>query len=819
MFIFYELEYMKIKLIYSIILLILLENILSIASETGIINGIVSDSEKIGLPGVQLILENQSNNTIKIEQYSDASGNFSFKNITPGIYKLTANMMGFETATVNNIVVKANQTTVLSITMQYSFSSQESITVLAERPILNPKAASIAQEITQEDFSNAPLQAKRFQEVLPLIPTVVRGPDGLINMNGARASENALLVNGSNVIDPVTGTFAMELPIEAIQTVQTYTNSYSAEYGKYTGGIVKIETLAGKNKWQVKFNDFAPRLRFRKHSIHGIEAFTPRLVISGPIISSKLFISQALNYNFVRTTIFDLKVPDNETKYSNFNSLTQLDYVINERNNLTLTFSLFPQSTTNFGINQLRPPEVSPKQEQFGWNLGSFFRHTFNDGSILDSIFSIKRFDSKIIPDSDKEASLTTEGMKNNYFNKQTRNSYRYAILNTYTFKPIQYYGEHITKIGAEINYITYEGESIYYPINIYRSDNSLSRRIVFTSPKKKLGQNTYEWSTFIQDSWTINTKITLDSGFRIDGNTLIDKIALAPRIAAVISPFLKSKTLIRAGIGIFYDKLLLNAPDFVNLPERTEIFYPKNSKPFSITYKYQLAEKLKLPYSITYNIELDQPIFKNTILRINYMQRKGLNELIVSPENDILLLSNNGSSLYKSLELTLRYDFKDSFIVFSYIKSITKGDLNNFAKLYGDIQNPVILPNYYSYLETDNPHRVLIWGVFHLPYKFIFSPVFEYHTGFPYSAIDENYNYVNEIQGYRFPNFAQLDIRLTKNFAYKKYEIMVGFKVYNILDRFNPRDVINNINSPNYGKFYNYVVPQFRGVFEILWQ
>jgi len=241
--------------------------------------------------------------------------------------------------------------------------------------------------------------------------------------------------------------------------------------------------------------------------------------------------------------------------------------------------------------------------------------------------------------------------MKNNYFNKQTRNSYRYAILNTYTFKPIQYYGEHITKIGAEINYITYEGESIYYPINIYRSDNSLSRRIVFTSPKKKLGQNTYEWSTFIQDSWTINTKITLDSGFRIDGNTLIDKIALAPRIAAVISPFLKSKTLIRAGIGIFYDKLLLNAPDFVNLPERTEIFYPKNSKPFSITYKYQLAEKLKLPYSITYNIELDQPIFKNTILRINYMQRKGLNELIVSPENDILLLSNNGSSLYKSLE------------------------------------------------------------------------------------------------------------------------------------------------------------------------
>ncbi len=810
-------KFVKIKLI---LFLLIIQTITSYSAEQGNIKGIVLDSKNLALPGVQIILENPSLKEFKMEQYSDVSGYFSFNNLEPGIYIILANMMGFETAKINNVIVKPYQTTEINITLQFSLSSQESITVLAEPPILNPKAASIPQEIIQEDFSNAPLQAKRFQEVLPLIPTVVRGPDGQINMNGARASENALLVNGSNVTDPVTGTFAMELPIEAIQTVQTYTNSYSAEYGKYTGGIVKIETLAGNNKWQIKFNDFAPRLRFRKHSIHGIEAFTPRLVISGPIIPSKLFISQALNYNFVRTTIFDLKIPDNETKYYNFNSLTQLDYLINEKNYLSITFSLFPQSTTNFGINQLHPPEVSPKLQQFGWNLGTFYRHTFENGSLLENIFSIKKFDSKVLPDTENEAYLTTEGSFGNYFNKQIRNSYRYAFLSTYTFNPSQWYGEHITKIGAEVNYINYEGETTYFPINIYRSDNSLSRRITFTNTSK-LGQHTTEWSFFFQDSWTINNKITLDSGIRIDGNSLIEKVALAPRIALVFSPFSNRKTLIRSGIGIFYDKLLLNAPDFEKLPKRTETYYPLNDNPYSISYNYKIDENLKLPYSITYNIEFDQPVSKNTIIRINYMHRKNFNQLIVQPNihNATIYLNNEGHSIYKSLELTLRYDFKNSFIIFSYIRSISKGDLNNFAKLFGDLQNPIIQPNYYSYLETDNPHRILLWGVIHFPYKITFSPVFEYHTGFPYSAINEDYNYIGKIQGYRFPSFAQLDIRLTKNFKYKKYEIMAGFKVYNILNRFNPRDVINNINSPNFKTYYNYLAPQFRGVFEILWQ
>jgi outer membrane receptor for ferrienterochelin and colicin len=119
----------------------------------------------------------------------------------------------------------------------------------------------------------------------------------------ARASENSLLVNGSYVTDPVTGEFAMDIPVEAIENIQTFTNSYSAEYGKYTGGLVNIATLPGDNKWRFKFNTFVPRFRFHRYSVAGVSAFTPHLIISGPIIHSKLFFSQSFNVNFIRTTL------------------------------------------------------------------------------------------------------------------------------------------------------------------------------------------------------------------------------------------------------------------------------------------------------------------------------------------------------------------------------------------------------------------------------------------------------------------------------------------------------------------------------------
>ena len=92
---------------------------------------------------------------------------------------------------------------------------------------------------------NAPNQQDRVDALLPLIPGVVRGPDGLINMKGARASQGGSLVNSANVTDPVTGNAAMNLPIDVVESVKVIANPYDPEYGRLTGAVSSVETVTG----------------------------------------------------------------------------------------------------------------------------------------------------------------------------------------------------------------------------------------------------------------------------------------------------------------------------------------------------------------------------------------------------------------------------------------------------------------------------------------------------------------------------------------------------------------------------------------------
>ena len=102
-----------------------------------------------------------------------------------------------------------------------------------------------------------PLPNEQLLDALPVVPGVVRGPDGQINMNGARASQSSMTVNSANVTDPVTGQFAFNLPIEAVEAVQVLTNPYAAEYGKFTGGVAAVTTRSGTDKFNVEARTFS----------------------------------------------------------------------------------------------------------------------------------------------------------------------------------------------------------------------------------------------------------------------------------------------------------------------------------------------------------------------------------------------------------------------------------------------------------------------------------------------------------------------------------------------------------------------------------
>ena len=296
-------------------------------------------------------------------------------------------------------------------------------------------------------------------------------------MNGARASQSAMTVNSANVTDPVTGQFAINLPIEAVESAQVLTNPYAAEYGKFTGGVTAIETRSGTDKFNVEAQSFFPRFRRRGDKWTGIEAFTPRLAFSGPMKKNKLWFMQSFEYRFVRTPVESLPSDKRDTGLESFDSLSQIDWDINPRHHLTSTFSLFPKKLRFVGLNTFNPEEVTPNYKQSGFFWGLNERWTVSDKALLESYFSVKKFDADVFPSSGEQAmNFAPDVNSGNYFNRQDRRSTRVEALEIYNFAPPDFAGTHFMKVGVGLTHTTFDGRNTSNTVRILRRDGTLSR-------------------------------------------------------------------------------------------------------------------------------------------------------------------------------------------------------------------------------------------------------------------------------------------------------------------------------------------------------
>ena len=91
--------------------------------------------------------------------------------------------------------------------------AQETTTVIALAPTLapaSPTTALLGSTLTANTVSRLPSSRLKARESLPLLPSVVRGPDGLIQLGGARAHETPVLLDGFNVTDPATGNSSLK---------------------------------------------------------------------------------------------------------------------------------------------------------------------------------------------------------------------------------------------------------------------------------------------------------------------------------------------------------------------------------------------------------------------------------------------------------------------------------------------------------------------------------------------------------------------------------------------------------------------------------
>ena len=129
-----------------------------------------------------------------------------------------------------------------------------------------------------------------------------------------------------------------------------------------------------------------------------------------------------------------------------------------------------------------------------------------------------------------------------------------------------------------------------------------------------------------------------------------------------------------------------------------------------------------------------------------------------------------------------------------------------------------VIEPNARGRLPFDAPNRVLAWGEWRAPFKLTVLPVLDVHTGFPWSVINQEREFIGPRDGQRFRRFTSFDLQVTRPvrlpLPHEKIKARVGLSVFNMFNQFNHRDVQNDVDSERFGALFNGVGRTFRGKF-----
>jgi len=749
---------------------------------------------------------------------ADQQAEWRIPDLAPGQYRVEASAPGLTGASV--VTVSPGVETSISIELQIA-TVQESVTVTgdAERAATDGMAGE--STVGHSAILNSPNKDDRIDSVLPLIPGVVRGPDGLINMKGARSSQGGALINSANVTDPVTGNPAMTLPIDVVQSVTVVSNPYDPQYGRMTGAVSSVETATGKfDGFHITAQNLVARPRSRGGDIVGIESWTPRIAVTGPIVKNRIAITQSFEYRFIRTPVSSLPPLSRDLKFEGVTSFTQVDVNLTSRQSLTATFSLYPQKLNYLGLNTFTPQASTPDLHQRGYMASLQHHDAIGSGALLVSQFSYQRFDADVTANSSDPYELLVESTAGGFFDRQRRESARTGWQETYQFGTRGLLGSHEFKVGSDFAHSSYDGRISLLPVSIMGTDGLPVEQITF-GPAARFGVRQNEFAWFGADKWTPIRRLTVDLGLRWDWDSVTGAVHSTPRAGFALMLTKDAKTLIKGGGGLFYDRVPLNLVSFPYLPGRSVATLGPAGDVLSLTgYANTILAGLHNPRSATWNVELDREVSSALLVRASYQQRSTTRDFALDPNEPlgILSLTNRGCSLYHELQLTGRYKLRRATVNASYVRSKAYGDLNDFNQFFGNNAVAVIQPDQRGRLPFDAPNRFLAWGEWRAPWKLMLLPVLDVHTGFPWSRIDEEREFVGPRDSERYTRFVSFDLQVMRPISiplpHERLKARVGFSVFNLFNQFNPRDVQGDIDSTRYGESFNGVGRTFRGKF-----
>jgi hypothetical protein len=222
-------------------------------SDSSSISGLIRDASDAIVPNALVILRNEATGTERRAQ-SNSSGYFVVASVPSGVYTLTVEASGFRRYQESKRKIDPNIASVANVTLQVG-NVQESVSVIASGNEVQTDTATVGRIITTAQVESLQLNGRNPMFLAQLAPGVVRrnsissftfGMDNNFFINGARKEEMNITLDGAPAVRTRGAGVPIGVPdLDATQEVQILTANYRAEYGRASGGQMRIVTKSG----------------------------------------------------------------------------------------------------------------------------------------------------------------------------------------------------------------------------------------------------------------------------------------------------------------------------------------------------------------------------------------------------------------------------------------------------------------------------------------------------------------------------------------------------------------------------------------------